>query len=105
MREEARHLLHEAITAHGVAATARRLGVARASLSLVYHDKYPGSTARMEERILRVLASPCPVYGGPWGQDICAKRRTAPMPTSNPYALRRWRECRDCQNFKEETTC
>lgn len=67
MREEARHLLHEAITAHGVAATARRLGVARASLSLVYHDKYPGSTARMEERILRVLARPCPVYGGPWG--------------------------------------
>ncbi len=57
MREEARHLLHEAIAAHGVAATARRLGVARASLSLLYHDKYPGSTARMEERILRVLAS------------------------------------------------
>ena len=27
MREEARHLLHEAIAAHGVAATARRLGV------------------------------------------------------------------------------
>ena len=42
MREEARRLLHEAIAAHGVAATARRLGVARASLSLVYHDKYPG---------------------------------------------------------------
>ena len=82
MREEARHLLHEAIAAHGVAATARRLGVARASLSLLYHDKYPGSTARMEERILRVLASPCPVYGGPWGQDICAGRRATPMPTS-----------------------
>ncbi len=105
MREEARHLLHEAITAHGVAATARRLGVARASLSLLYHDKYPGGTARMEERILRVLASPCPVYGGPWGQDICAGRRAAPMPTSNPYALRQWRECRNCPNFTEETTC
>ena len=78
MREEARHLLHEAIAAHGVAATARRL---------------------------RVLASPCPVYGGPWGQDLCAKRRTAPMPTSNPYALRQWRECRNCPNFTEETTC
>ncbi len=105
MREEARHLLHEAIAAHGVAATARRLGVARASLSLLYHDKYPGSTARMEERILRVLASPCPVYGGPWGQDICAGRRATPMPTSNPYALRQWRECRNCPNFTEETTC
>ena len=52
MREEARRLLDEAVAAHGVAATARRLGVARASLSLLYHDKYPGSTARMEERIL-----------------------------------------------------
>lgn len=105
MREEARRLLDEAVAACGVAATARRLGVARTSLSLVVHGHYPGSTARMEERILRVLASPCPVYGGPWGQDICAKRHTAPMPTSNPYALRRWRECRNCPNFTEETTC
>lgn len=101
MREEARELLHAAVKADGVAATARRLGVARTSLSLVYHDRYPGGTARMEERILRVLARPCPVYGGPWGQDVCTARRAAPMPTSNPYALRQWRECRNCNQWRE----
>ena len=102
MREEARHMLHEAITAHGVAATARRLGVARASLSLVYHDKYPGSTARMEERILRVLASPCPVYGGPWGQDICAGRRATPMPTS--WCGKRWPRSRPCSGSSRRSS-
>lgn len=98
MREEARRLLDEAVAAHGVAATARRLGVARTSLSLVFHNKYPGGTGRMEERILRILGRPCPVYGDTWGHDICAARRAAPMPTSNPYELRRWRECQQCRN-------
>ena len=79
------------------------LGVARTSLSLVYHDRYPGGTARMEERILRVLARPCPVYGGPWGRDICPARRAAPMPTSNPYALRQWRECQNCNQWRDES--
>ena len=101
MREDARELLHAAVKANGVAATARRLGVARTSLSLVYHDRYPGGTARMEERILRVLARPCPVYGGSWGRDVCTARRAAPMPTSNPYALRQWRECRNCNQWRE----
>lgn len=64
-----------------------------------------GTAQALFERCLRVLASPCPVYGGPWGQDICAGRRATPMPTSNPYALRQWRECRHCPNFTEETTC
>lgn len=103
MRKEARTLLHAAIAADGVAATARRLGVARTSLSLVYHGRYPGGTARMEERILRVLARPCPVYGGPWGRDICPARRAAPMPTSNPYALRQWRECQNCNQWRNES--
>lgn len=105
MNEEARRLLDLNVAAHGIAATARRLGVARSSLSLVVHNRYPGSTRRMEERILRILAKPCPVYGGPCGQDICAQRRAAAMPTSNPYALRQWRECQKCPNGKENTSC
>lgn len=95
-----RALLEGAVAGSSVAAVARRLGVARSSLSLVLNGKYPGGTANMERRIVETLGQPCPVYGGARGADICAARRAAPMPTSNPYALRQWRECQHCNLWR-----
>lgn len=103
MRKESVALLESAIAASSVTAVAARLGVARSSLSLLRNGHYPGSTARMERRIVAVLGASCPIYGDPVTEDECNMRRATPMPTSNPYALRRWRECQQCQqNRKKE---
>ncbi len=102
MRSECAALLEAAIAASSVTAVARRLGVARSSLSLLRNGHYPGSTARMERRIVAVLGAACPVYGGHLAAQTCRTRRTSPMPTSNPYALRRWRECQQCQHYREK---
>lgn len=101
MRSECVALLEAAIAASSVTAVARRLGVARSSLSLLRNGHYPGSTGRMERRIVAVLGAACPVYGGHLTAQICRTRRGAPMPTSNPYALRRWRECQQCQQCQQ----
>ncbi|MDE6735768.1 MAG: hypothetical protein K2J64_09915 [Desulfovibrio sp.] len=102
MRSECAALLEAAIAASSVTAVARRLGVARSSLSLLRNGHYPGSTARMERRIVAVLGAGCPVYGGHLTAQTCRTRRGSPMPTSNPYALRRWRECQQCQQYREK---
>ena len=102
MRSECAALLEAAITASSVTAVARRLGVARSSLSLLRNGHYPGGTARMERRIVAVLGAACPVYGGHPTAQICRTRRASPMPTSSPYALRRWRECQQCQQYHEK---
>lgn len=95
-------LLDRAVTATSVAEVARRLGVARSSLSLLINGKYPGGTSKMAGRIMDVLAEPCPVYGGPRTSEACASRRAEPMPTSNPFALRQWRMCQLCKLWSDD---
>lgn len=90
-------LLQAAVAETSIAEVARRLGVARSSLSLLLHDRYPGGTEKMAKRIFDALGRKCPVYGDHCDARACAGRRAAPMPTSSPYALRRWRECQNCK--------
>lgn len=98
---EWRTLLEQAVAVTNVTDVARRLGVARSSLSLLLNSKYPGSTGNMAARIMATLAV-CPVYGDTRSADICAARRAAPIPTSNPFALRQWRECQQCNLYTGE---
>lgn len=96
------HLLDRAVAATSVAEVARRLGVARSSLSLLINGKYPGSTSNMAARVMDVLAEPCPVYGGGRTSESCVSRRAEPMPTSNPFALRQWRMCQLCNLWSDD---
>ena len=96
------HLLDRAVAATSVADVARRLGVARSSVSLLINGKYPGSTSNMAARVMDVLAEPCPVYGGGRTSESCVSRRAEPMPTSNPFALRQWRMCQQCNLYTGE---
>ena len=95
-------VLGQAVAATSIADVARRLGVARSSLSLLINGKYPGGTDNMVARIMDVLAEPCPVYGGPRTSEACASRRADPMPTSNPFALRQWRACQLCNLWSDD---
>lgn len=96
------HLLDRAVATTSVTDVARRLGVARSSLSLLVNGKYPGGTDNMAARVMDVLAEPCPVYGGPRTSEACASRRAEPMPTSNPFALRQWRACQLCNLWSDD---
>ena len=96
------HLLGRAVAATSVADVARRLGVARSSVSLLINGKYPGGTDNMAARVMDVLAEPCPVYGGGRTSESCVSRRSFPMPTSNPFALRQWRMCQLCNLWSDE---
>ena len=95
-------VLVRAVAATSIADVARRLGVARSSLSLLVNGKYPGGTDNMAARVMDVLAEPCPVYGGPRTSEACASRRAEPMPTSNPFALRQWRACQVCNLWSDD---
>lgn len=102
MTSDWREILADAVARTSVADVARRMGVARTSVSLLLHDRYPGGTSNMAARVLSSLVEPCPVYGGPRVAGSCAARRAAPVPTSNPFALRKWRECKTCTAYKED---
>lgn len=74
----------------GVSATARELGVSHGSVSTLIHEKYPGDTWRMADRVMKRYArNPCPYNGEMVSYHDCA-RYAGKVPTSSPAALRRW---------------
>ena len=75
-------LLRARVAEIGVSATARELGVSHGSVSTLIHEKYPGDTWRMADRVMKRYArNPCP-YNGEM--------------VSYHAALRRWRACQKC---------
>ena len=89
-------LLRARVAEIGVSATARELGVSHGSVSTLIHEKYPGDTWRMADRVMKRYArNPCPYNGEMVSYHDCA-RYAGKVPTSSPAALRRWRACQKC---------
>lgn len=89
-------LLRNRIAEIGIAATARELNVSRTAVSLLQNGKYPGRTDRMSARIIeRYTRHECPYDGALLHDEACA-RYAGKVPTSSPWALRRWRTCQNC---------
>jgi len=96
-----RVLLAQEITRTNVTETAKRIGYARASVSLANSGNYTANTDRIKARIIEVLGGPeptffCPAQGTSVTQKECEDFATRPMPTASPRALRQWQICQSC---------
>ncbi|NRA86439.1 MAG: LacI family transcriptional regulator [Rhizobiales bacterium] len=81
-----------------ISAVAKRIGYNRTSLSLAYHGKYPGKTAKMEIAILKHLTGQieCPHTGEEISVEKCDDLSSRDMPTSSPHDFKQWRACNTC---------
>ncbi len=96
-------ILKKEVAARGPKQVAREMGVSRTTVDLVCHGKYPGSTARIEERIRLIFGTngkvQCPVL-----EEIsparCAetwhKAKAIGMKAGNPETLRLYKTCLKC---------
>lgn len=85
----------------GQAAVARELGYSATTISLVRRGKYPGSMDRIAARVMDLLGDvACPFLGEAIAAAECRRIHSAPVPTSNPKALRHWAACLTCVHFK-----
>ena len=67
-------LLRARVAEIGVAPTARELGVSHGSVSTLIHEKYPGDTWRMADRVMKRYArNPCPYNGEMVSYHDCAR--------------------------------
>ena len=89
MSEDWLSLLRARVAEIGVSATARELGVSHGSVSTLIHEKYPGDTWRMADRVMKR-------YNGEMVSYHDCARYAGKVPTSSPAALRRWRACQKC---------
>ncbi len=96
-------ILKREVKARGLSCVATELGVSKSTVSLVCNGKYPGSTARIEERIRKIFGMnghvACPVQGEISPARCADTRRRAQaigMKASNPETLRLYRACLGC---------
>lgn len=92
-----RALLEQAVNESSLAEVARKLGVSRTAVSLVFNGKYPGNPQRMATRIeAHYGRSVCPYSGYRVSRAECLEL-AGKIPTSSPAAMRQWRACQKCE--------
>ncbi len=99
-----RVLLAEEAARTSIAATARRIGYSRTSVSLALAGKYPGQTDKLAEAVRAALGTlVCPHLELSVTPADCAVNASGPAPTSSPEALRLWRACQACPHNPQQT--
>jgi len=84
----------------GVTEVARRIGSSTATVSMLYHDKYPAAPAlmlrRFEEEFCGTMVK-CPEMGIEITLKRCTAERSVPLNASSPRRIRMNRACRECE--------
>jgi hypothetical protein len=76
-----------------------RIGMSRSSVSCAMRGCYPGSTVKIEARVLRAFGGGqvvCPHLRRAIALAECQGWQTRAQPRSNPDALRHWTTCKTC---------
>jgi hypothetical protein len=83
----------------GIAHVARKIGIARPSLSLFLNGKYTAQTDQLEKTILSQLVGrvPCPHLQVDIALRDCETFATRAMPMSRPKEFRHWKACQVCK--------
>lgn len=90
----------------GIAEAGRRIGMARASVSLVLAGKYPAGTDKVETRVRAVLLGrvACPAMGESIALDRCRDIASRPFSAASGRAARQFRTCQSCPHRPKEDT-
>jgi len=83
----------------GIAHVARKIGVARPTLSLFLAKKYTAQTDQLEKTILSQLVGrvPCPHLQSDIALAQCESFSTRSIPMSSPKEFRHWKACQLCK--------
>jgi hypothetical protein len=97
-------LLQEAVDRTSCAQVAREMqtatgrAISRTTISLVYDNKYPARTDKIEEMVLSTYGKVvCPFLDSEITLAQCRQHHESNAPTSSPRAMRHWRACQGCQ--------
>lgn len=98
-------MLKKEVAAKGPKQAAKELGVSRSTVDLVCQGKYPASTQKIKDRVLRIYGEnglvSCPAADGDFiSADLCADRwnkaKKIGMRASNPETLKLYKTCINC---------
>lgn len=85
-------------------AVADEVGISRPAVSLLLAGKYTAGTDKVAAKITAFAKGDsvwCPYLKTALPASTCVEHAAAPMPMSDPSALKLWIACRSCPNRKE----
>ena len=97
-------LLREVAARETIAGAAERVGLSRATISLVLAGKYPAKTLEGVERKVRAALDhwTCPQLDAEISAAVCRIYHDRPTPRSSARDLRHWRACQNCAHNSTE---
>jgi len=100
-RTRAMALLSQEVARINITRAALRIGMDRATVSLVVRGVYKASPDRVLTKVLATLdRRACPYLGAEVQAEYCRETNTGPTPTWDPSALTQRRICQTCE-YKE----
>lgn len=101
-RARAMELLRQEVARTNITQAATRIGMNRATVSLVAHGIYKASPDRVLGKVLDTLDRVvCPYLGVEVQAGYCRETNTGPTPTWDPSALAQRRMCQTCKNLPD----
>lgn len=98
-RTRAMALLIQEVARTNATQTALRIGMDRATVSLVVRGVYNASPDRVLGKVLDTLdRRACPYLGTEVQAEYCRETNTGPTPTWDPSALAQRRMCQTCEH-------
>lgn len=91
-------LLRAAAARETIAGAAERVGLSRATISLVLAGKYPAKSLINVERKVRAALDRwrCPHLDRSISAQDCRAYQDRPMPRSSSWEFKHWQACRQC---------
>lgn len=91
-------LLRDAAARETIAGVAERVGLSRATISLVLAGKYPAKTLEGVERKVRAALDQwlCPYLNVTLSAQDCRAYHDRPAPRSSAREIKHWRACQRC---------
>ena len=97
-RSDWRELLRAAAARETIAGAAERIGLSRATVSLVLAGKYPAKSLDNVERKVRAALDqwPCPYLNREISAPDCHTYWNRPTPRSSSREIKHWQACQHC---------
>lgn len=97
MNNESLQRLRKAVTDSNITQVAKKMGIPRCTLSMVFNGKYPADPKNILSRFDEVYGwVQCPYLKGELTFAQCREYYSKSRP-SGPLGLQHWRACRQCE--------
>ncbi|MCB6182345.1 hypothetical protein LIN78_02090 [Leeia sp. TBRC 13508] len=93
---EVMDLLRQELKTSSLGKISARVGVSKASLSMLLNGKYPNPDKMLEKVRAALAQKTCPYLNETISKEVCKSYCEMRIPINNPARMQHWKACQQC---------